>query len=174
MTHICVSKQTIIGSDYGLSPSRSQAIIWTNAGILLIGTLGTNTSEILSKINAFSYKKMHLKMSSGKWRPFCRGLNVFMYYCEHQIAVRRQRLIKSYSQQGEYGNTIRSHICLPRIPIIKRPIRADIIRYGWSILLSTGRSWYYWVDKGKHVIAKLHSACILLCRGDMFSHKTML
>ena len=40
VTHICVSKQTIIGSDNGLSPGRRQAIIWTNAGILLIRTLG--------------------------------------------------------------------------------------------------------------------------------------
>ena len=38
---------TIIGSDNGLSPGRHQAIIWTNDGILLIGTLGTNFSEIL-------------------------------------------------------------------------------------------------------------------------------
>ena len=37
VTHICVSKLTIIGSDNGLSPGRRQAIIWTNAGILLIG-----------------------------------------------------------------------------------------------------------------------------------------
>ena len=46
-THICVSKLTIIGSDNGLSPERRHAIIWTNAGILLIGPLGTNFSEIL-------------------------------------------------------------------------------------------------------------------------------
>ena len=32
---------TIIGSDNGLSPGRRQAITWTNAGILLIGPLGT-------------------------------------------------------------------------------------------------------------------------------------
>ena len=76
VTHICVSKLTIIGSDNGLSPGRRQAIIWTNAGILLIRTLGTNFSEILSKIHAFSFKKMHLKMSSAKWRPFCLSLNV--------------------------------------------------------------------------------------------------
>ena len=44
VTHICVSILTIIGSDIGLSPERRQAIIWTNAGILLIGTLGTNFS----------------------------------------------------------------------------------------------------------------------------------
>ena len=42
VTHICVSKLTIIGSDNGLSPGRRQAIIWTNAGILLIGALATN------------------------------------------------------------------------------------------------------------------------------------
>ena len=36
-----------IGSDNGLAPDRRQAIIWTNAGILLIGPLGTNFSEIL-------------------------------------------------------------------------------------------------------------------------------
>ena len=29
-------KLTILGSDNGLSPERRQAIIWTNAGILLI------------------------------------------------------------------------------------------------------------------------------------------
>ena len=36
MTHICVSKLAIIGSDNVLSPGRHQAIIWTNAGIYLI------------------------------------------------------------------------------------------------------------------------------------------
>ena len=47
VTHICISKQTIIGSDNGLSPGRRQAIIWTNAGILLIGPLETKFNEIL-------------------------------------------------------------------------------------------------------------------------------
>ena len=53
VTHICVSKLTIIGSDNGLSLSRRQAIIITNAGMLLIGPLGTNFSEILIEINTF-------------------------------------------------------------------------------------------------------------------------
>ena len=52
-----------------MSPGRRQAIIWNNAGLLLIEPLGTNLSEI-------SFKKMHLNMSSGKCRPFCLGLNV--------------------------------------------------------------------------------------------------
>ena len=74
--HICVSKLTIIGSDNGLSPDRRQAIIQTNAGILLIWNSGKNFSEIWSKILTISFQKMHLNMSSAKWRPFCRGLNV--------------------------------------------------------------------------------------------------
>ena len=75
VTHICVSQLTIIGSDNCLSPGWRQAIIWTNAGILLIRTLGTNFSEILGKILSFSFKKMHLKMSSAKMRLFSPGLN---------------------------------------------------------------------------------------------------
>ena len=55
VTHIFVSKLTIIGSDNGLSPGRRQAIIWTNAGILLIGPFGTHCSEILIKIHTFSF-----------------------------------------------------------------------------------------------------------------------
>ena len=76
VTHLCVSNLTIIGSDNGLSPGRRQAIIWTNAEILLIGALGTNFNEILIEIHTFSFKKMHLKMSFGKWRLICLCLNV--------------------------------------------------------------------------------------------------
>ena len=79
VTHIFVKKLTIIGSNNGLSPSGHQAILWTNAGILLMGPLGTNFNEILIEIHTFSFKKMHLKISSVKWRPFCLGLNVLTH-----------------------------------------------------------------------------------------------
>ena len=78
VTHICVSKLTIIGSDNGLSPDRRQAIIWTNAGLLSIGPLRTNFSEILIEILTFSFEKIRLKVSSAKRRPFCLGLNVLI------------------------------------------------------------------------------------------------
>ena len=65
-TYICVGKLTIIASDNGLSPGRHQAIIWTNAGILFIGPLGTNFSEIVIEIHTFSVKKIYLKMPSAK------------------------------------------------------------------------------------------------------------
>ena len=78
VTHIRVSKLNITGSGNGLPPGRRQAIIWTNAGILFIRTLITNFRELLSKLHAFSFKKMNLKMPSAKWRTFCLGLNVLM------------------------------------------------------------------------------------------------
>ena len=76
VSHICVSKLTIIGSDDGLSPGQRQAIIWTNAGISLTWPIETKFYKILIKIYTFSFKKIHLKMSSRKWRLFCLGLNV--------------------------------------------------------------------------------------------------
>ena len=76
--HICVGNLIIIGSDNGLSPGRRQTITWTNVGILLIAPLRTNFSEMLIEIHTFSFKKIHLKMSSGKWRPFCHVINVLI------------------------------------------------------------------------------------------------
>ena len=88
-THICVNNLTIIASDNGLSPGRRQAIIWTSAGILLIGPLGTNFSEILVEIKTFSFKKMRLKVSSVKWRPCCLGLNVGLNVAPHAFNTQR-------------------------------------------------------------------------------------
>ena len=65
VTHICVNILTIIGSDNG---------------ILLIWTLGTNVGEILREIHAYSFKKIHLKMSSAKGRLFSLGLNELIHY----------------------------------------------------------------------------------------------
>ena len=57
VTHICIGKLTIVGSDNGLSPEQRQAIIWTNAGILLIGHLGTNFNKNLIEILTFFIHK---------------------------------------------------------------------------------------------------------------------
>ena len=83
--HIWVSDLTTIASDNGLSPGRHRATIWTNAGILLIGSLGTNFSEISIEIQAFSLKKIHLKVLFTKWRSICLGLNVLT-----ALAVQKQ------------------------------------------------------------------------------------
>ena len=76
VTHICVSKLNIIDSDNGFSPGRCQVIVWTNAWMVLIGTLGINFGQILIEIDTSSFEKIHLKMPSAKRRPLCLGLNV--------------------------------------------------------------------------------------------------
>ena len=63
------------GHNNSLSPDRRQAIISTNAGILLIGPFRSNFREILIEIQTFSFRKYRLNVSSAKWRAFCLGLN---------------------------------------------------------------------------------------------------
>ena len=59
MWHIWVSELTIIGSD-----DWCQVIISTKAGILFMGPLGINISDISIEIETFSFKEMTFKMSS--------------------------------------------------------------------------------------------------------------
>ena len=73
--HICVSKLSIIGSNNGLSPDQCQAIIWTNDGILLIGSLGTNFSEILIKIQTF-FQENAFENVVCKMEAICLDLNM--------------------------------------------------------------------------------------------------
>ena len=63
-TDICVSKLTNIGSDNSLLLGQRQAIIWTNVGILIIGFLGTNFSEILIQIQTFVWKMAEILVSA--------------------------------------------------------------------------------------------------------------
>ena len=103
VTHICVGNLTIIGPDNGLSPGRRQAIIWTNSGILLIGPWGTNFSEILIGIQTFSFKKMHLKMSFAKWRPFYLVLNVLSSF--YKVIAMITHVSELQQCQGAYRIT---------------------------------------------------------------------
>ena len=68
VTHICISDLTITGWDNDLLPGWHQAIIWIYVGILLIGQFGKKKRLWnFNQIYAFSFKKMHYKMSYGKW-----------------------------------------------------------------------------------------------------------
>ena len=108
VTHICGGNLTIIGSDNGLSPGRRQAMAWTNVEILLIGPVGTNFSEMLIEIHAFSFKKIHLKMSSGKWRSFCLGLNVL-----NPTGILCERIISTFEVCPRNFTSLWSCIFLP-------------------------------------------------------------
>ena len=74
-----------IGSSFvsgnGLSPVRRQAITWINAGLLSIGLLGTDFSEIWIGILSFSLKKIHPNLSSAKMSAILsRGRWVKWYF----------------------------------------------------------------------------------------------
>ena len=80
-----VYKLAIIGSDNGLLPCQRHAIIWTNAEILLIWPLGTQFSETLSEIHAFSLKEMHLniicKMATiWSWPQYVNSTSALMLF----------------------------------------------------------------------------------------------
>ena len=86
VTHICVGNLTIIASDNDLSPGRRQAIIWTNAGILLIEPLGTISMQLPSKFIHFHSRKCIWKcrqeygghnVSTSMCRRFCSAFSEF-------------------------------------------------------------------------------------------------
>ena len=88
VVHRCVDNLISIG--------RRQAIIWTNAGILLTRTLWTIFSETLNEINTFSFRKMHCEnvvseMATILSRPqccLCCGVRVLWLVCLVYAAYR--------------------------------------------------------------------------------------
>ena len=136
VTHTYVSKLTIIASDNGWSPGRRQAIIWTSAGILLTEPLGTNFSEILIEIITFSFKKMHLKVSSVKLRPCCLGLNVLTFW-----------LISQYSNRP-----------VSQVPQCTCPISNDI----WYVPISVLNGVFWDAGQAHRVICGIHPLWRLL------------
>ena len=103
-TDAYMCKLAIIDSDNGLFPGRCQAIIWTNAGMLLIGSWGPNFSQLLIKMYTFPFKKMHLKMSSVKWQPFCLILNVLINTLTNWDGVQERQPIKMNTPPARVSN----------------------------------------------------------------------
>ena len=101
MTHIYVGKLTTIGPDNGLSPGWYQAITWTNAGTLLIQSLGTNSSGILSNIYMFiqenAFENVVCGIASILSRPQCETWNtvheVIWHVLEHKSIITNQALL---------------------------------------------------------------------------------
>ena len=98
VTPIWVSKLTIIALDNGLEPGRRQAIIWTNAGILLIGPLRANFSEILIQMQTYIFIQRNAvenvvrKLASILSRPQCvYCLSSLFFQCLHNILWTRWR-----------------------------------------------------------------------------------
>ena len=58
--------------------------------------------QILIEMHTFSFKKMHLKMSSGNWWTFCLGLCVLNYFAELSSAKWRSCCSGSILFNSEY------------------------------------------------------------------------
>ena len=86
MTHICVSKLTIIGSHNGLLAGRRQAIIWTNAGILLIELFGANKVNFIGNSNIFIQENVHENV-----------------VCEMASILSRHQCVKQYNSSSQIG-----------------------------------------------------------------------
>ena len=76
MTHICVIKVTIIGSDNGSSPGRRQAIIWTKCWDTVNRTLGNKLQWNLNRnlyifIQENAFENVVWKMAAIMSRPQC-------------------------------------------------------------------------------------------------------
>ena len=80
-----IANWVIIGSVNGLSSIRRHAIIWTKFGLMSIRPLGTNFSQILIKIQNFSYMKMNLEKASAKRRIYCSGKDEKSLRSQHII-----------------------------------------------------------------------------------------
>ena len=77
----------------------------TNAAKLLIGQLWTNLNEICVNKQMFPHKKINLKTSSAKWRPFCLSLNMLisLYLWHEQISFLRNQCILSVSPREPHA-----------------------------------------------------------------------
>ena len=78
VAHIGVGNFTIIGSDNGLWSDQRLAKPSSNAGMILIGHIGTKFSEFSHRNSNILIKKMRLTVSSAKWRSVCLDLIVLI------------------------------------------------------------------------------------------------
>ena len=154
MRHICICNHlTIIGSDNGLSPGQRQAILWTNAALLLIGLLGTNLNEILIKIYTFSLKEIHLKMSSGKCLPFCLSLNVLKKQGLHGKSERKTVESTSIHKSLYVVNVTTSYVTQKYIDLLSiPPLRTNLKEIGIKIRTFSSKIWKSHLQNSSHFV----------------------
>ena len=76
MTHICISKLTIIGSNYGLAPSRYLNQCWN----IVCWTPGNKLQWNLNRNLYIFIKENPFENVIWKWRPYCLGLDELISY----------------------------------------------------------------------------------------------
>ena len=120
MTHTCITKLTIIGSDNGLSPGRRQAIVWTNAGILLICCL-TAPSHCLNQCwliiseapVTFILRQFHKRSLNHKFQTKFPGANELIKRSIKYLTLCWQRQCGTCGMETIVGITLLEsiHLC---------------------------------------------------------------
>ena len=122
------------GSNNGLSPVWRQATFCTNVTILSIRRHGTFFNDIVFKVYKFSFKKMHLKMLSAKWRSFRLGPNMLnKSYKDHtnsdNVSTTKQNKTRPYAYLMVcYSNHISNHtLCISyKVPFVYQPASVSL------------------------------------------------
>ena len=120
MTHICVSNLTITGSDNGLSPGRRQAIILTNAGIMLIWTLLRN--KFLWNINRNSYifiQENAFENVVCEMASICLGLSVLNGWKSTSQQIKSDTWQEESQQEKHQKQNQRTSIQIPTFSIFR-------------------------------------------------------
>ena len=92
----------------------------------IVGLLGTNLSEIFIEVHIFSFKKMHLKMSSGKCRPFCLDLNMLITHYNRVIS--QWILYKIYTQYTFYCSSLLDVWCLISVWFSRCHLNSNVLQ----------------------------------------------
>ena len=128
-------------SDNGLVPFQHQAIMWTDAGILLIWPLETNFSEILNKIHTFfiqenAFENVILKMAAILSRPQCVNPSFFLF--QEQLYIVLQNLLEAGADPCIIPQAVPKHTL---------GVGTRIDAYGHRVLFTEGR----WRQLSQHL-----------------------
>ena len=156
---ICVSELTIIGSDNDFQEAWPASSSHLNQWwILLVWLLGMKFSEILINSDTFSFTKIHLKMSSGKWWPFCIRLNVLWLYSVSGILlliiIIMQNCLQALNTYGSIPNGVSKCLlvifCWGWVSVQDIINAVNYLLYLlcniWGCMYSTDSSWGDWDD----------------------------
>ena len=135
VTHICVSDLTIIGSDNGLSPGRRQAIIRTNARILLKRPLRTNLRNSIIFIHDNAFESVVCEKAAILSRP---------QYLKHTIISHNwSRYRPAGIDRYRSGAGILWHVYRTGVLAFLKTLRRNLS----DLDEDTWRSSYGWVDE---------------------------
>ena len=88
----------------------------------------------LNEIHTFSLKKIHCKMSSGKWRPFCLGLNVLINSSpmDKMTTILADNFKCIFLNENDRIPISMSLKFVPRSPIDNKPALAQVMAWRWA------------------------------------------